>query len=108
MTFGLVYAFNENFVLPLARRGGARQGLAARQDAGRPLAEVRQPARLLRFMFGHPGKKLLFMGGEFAQEREWNHDQSLDWHLLGERAHAGVQRPVHDLNRCYRGDAGAP
>ena len=54
------------------------------------------------FMFGHPGKKLLFMGGEFAQEREWNHDQSLDWHLLGDRAHAGVHRLLHDLNRYYR------
>jgi 1,4-alpha-glucan branching enzyme len=56
----------------------------------------------LGFMFGHPGKKLLFMGCEFAQEREWNHDQSLDWHLLGDRHHEGVQRLMHDLNRLYR------
>jgi 1,4-alpha-glucan branching enzyme len=54
------------------------------------------------FMFGHPGKKLLFMGCEFAQEREWNHDRSLDWHLLADRAHAGIHRLVHDLNRLYR------
>ena len=53
-------------------------------------------------MFGHPGKKLLFMGCEFAQEREWNHEHSLDWHLLAEPPHAGVQRLVRDLNRLYR------
>ena len=53
-------------------------------------------------MFGHPGKKLLFMGCEFAQEREWNHDHSLDWHLLEQPAHVGIQRLVRDLNRLYR------
>jgi 1,4-alpha-glucan branching enzyme len=53
-------------------------------------------------MFGHPGKKLLFMGCEFAQVREWNHDQSLDWHLLDDPQHAGVQRLVRDLNQLYR------
>jgi 1,4-alpha-glucan branching enzyme len=55
------------------------------------------------FMFGHPGKKLLFMGNEFAQVREWNHDQSLDWHLLEHAPHAGVQKLVRDLNRLYSG-----
>src|ERR1700709_2761471 len=55
------------------------------------------------FMFGHPGKKLLFMGAEFAQEREWNHDQSLDWHLLGDGRHKGIQALVRDLNTAYRG-----
>jgi len=54
------------------------------------------------FMWGHPGKKLLFMGGEFGQEREWNHDASLDWHLLDHPLHAGVQRLIRDLNRLYR------
>ncbi len=54
------------------------------------------------FMFGHPGKKLLFMGGEFAQGREWNHDASLDWHLLDHAAHRGVQQLVRDLNHLYR------
>jgi 1,4-alpha-glucan branching enzyme len=53
-------------------------------------------------MFGHPGKKLLFMGSEFGQEREWNHDHSLDWHLLQQKAHAGVSNLVRDLNRLYR------
>jgi 1,4-alpha-glucan branching enzyme len=56
----------------------------------------------LGFMFGHPGKKLMFMGIEFAQEREWNHDASLDWHLLSEAKHQGVQWLVRDLNRLYR------
>jgi 1,4-alpha-glucan branching enzyme len=54
------------------------------------------------FMFGHPGKKLLFMGGEFAQEREWNHDRSLDWHLLGNPLHKGIQTLIRDLNHVYR------
>jgi 1,4-alpha-glucan branching enzyme len=54
------------------------------------------------FMFAHPGKKLLFMGCEFAQEREWNHDRSLDWHLLADPAHAGVRRLLRDLNHLYR------
>jgi 1,4-alpha-glucan branching enzyme len=54
------------------------------------------------FMWTHPGKKLLFMGGEFGQEREWNHDQSLDWHLLSDASHRGVQALVRDLNRLYR------
>jgi 1,4-alpha-glucan branching enzyme len=54
------------------------------------------------FMWGHPGKKLLFMGGEFAQENEWSHDSSLDWHLLEDPFHKGVQTLVRDLNRAYR------
>ena len=54
------------------------------------------------FMWTHPGKKLLFMGGEFGQEREWNHDQSLDWHLVDDPLHGGVMRLVRDLNRVYR------
>jgi 1,4-alpha-glucan branching enzyme len=56
----------------------------------------------LGFMWGHPGKKLLFMGGEFGQGREWNHDSSLDWHLLVNPFNSGVQRLVRDLNRVYR------
>jgi 1,4-alpha-glucan branching enzyme len=53
-------------------------------------------------MFGHPGKKLMFMGCEFAQKREWNHDRSLDWHLLDQKTHAGIHALVRDLNRLYR------
>jgi 1,4-alpha-glucan branching enzyme len=54
------------------------------------------------FMFGHPGKKLMFMGSEFAQEREWNHDRSLDWHLLEQESHAGIHSLIRDLNELYR------
>ena len=54
------------------------------------------------FMFAHPGKKLLFMGCEFGQEREWSHDHSLDWHLLKQKKHAGIQNLIRDLNRLYR------
>ena len=56
------------------------------------------------FMWAHPGKKLLFMGGEIAQWREWNHDAEIDWHLLQHPAHAGVQRLVRDLNKVYRAE----
>jgi len=100
MTFGLVYAFNENFVLPLSHDEvvHGKGSLLGRMpgDRWQKFANLRA---YFGFMWGHPGKKLLFMGGEFAQEREWNHDASLDWHLLADPMHAGVQRLVRDLNR---------
>ncbi len=103
MTFGLVYAFNENFVLPLSHDEvvHGKGSLLAKMpgDRWQKFANLRA---YFGFMFGHPGKKLLFMGCEFAQEREWNHDHSLDWHLLGDPQHEGVQRLVHDLNHLYR------
>jgi 1,4-alpha-glucan branching enzyme len=103
VTFSMVYAYNENFVLPLSHDEvvHGKGSLLAKMpgDRWQKFANLRA---YYGFMFGHPGKKLLFMGGEFAQEREWNHDRSLDWHLLGDRAHAGVHRLVHDLNRLYR------
>jgi 1,4-alpha-glucan branching enzyme len=103
LTFSLWYAFSENFVLPLSHdevvhgKGsliGRMPGDAWRQFAGLRL--------LYGYMWTHPGKKLLFMGGEFAQRREWHHDESLEWHLLQHPLHAGVQRWVRDLNRFYR------
>jgi 1,4-alpha-glucan branching enzyme len=103
MTFALVYAFNENFVLPLSHdevvHGKGSMLGKMPGDRWQKFANLRA---YYGFMFGHPGKKLLFMGCEFAQEREWNHDQSLDWHLLDVPAHAGVQRLLRDLNHLYR------
>ena len=70
-------------------------------DDWQQLANLRA---LYGYMWAHPGKKLLFMGGELAQEREWNHDTSLDWHLLDRHEHAGVQALVRDLNHAYRAE----
>ena len=103
MTFGLVYAFNENFVLPLSHDEVVH---GKRSILGRMPGDDWQAFANLRayytMMYAHPGKKLLFMGNEFAQRDEWNHDRSLDWHLLQFDAHAGVQRLLRDLNHRYR------
>ena len=102
MTFGLVYAFTENFVLPLSHDEVVH---GKRSILGRmPGDRWQQFANLRAYygtMFAHPGKKLLFMGNEIAQNREWNHDQSLDWHELSEPGHEGVQRLLRDLNKLY-------
>ena len=101
--FGLHYAFFENFILPLSHDEVVH---GKRSILGRMPGDEWQRFANLRayygFMFGHPGKKLLFMGNEFAQENEWRHDHSLDWHLLDKPAHAGIQALVRDLNRLYR------
>ena len=108
MTFGLVYAFSEKFVLPVSHDEVVYgKGSLLGEDARRPLAAIRQHARLSRLHVDASGKKLLFMGSEFAQEREWNHDHGLDWHLLDDPAHKGVQSLVRDLNAVYRGKAGS-
>lgn len=103
MTFSLVYAFNENFVLPLSHDEVVHgKGSLLAKMAGDRWQRFATLRAYYGFMFGHPGKKLLFMGSEFGQEREWNHDASLDWHLLQVPEHAGLQRLVRDLNVLYR------
>ncbi|MGC9953082.1 MAG: 1,4-alpha-glucan branching protein GlgB [Rhizomicrobium sp.] len=104
LTFGLLYAFTENFILPLSHdevvhgKGSLLDKMPG--DRWQKFANLRA---YYAFMYTQPGKKLLFMGGEFAQEREWNHDVSLDWHLTNDDMHAGVQKLVRDLNWLYRG-----
>jgi 1,4-alpha-glucan branching enzyme len=103
IVFGLHYAFSENFILPLSHDEVVH---GKRSILGRMPGDDWQRFASLRayyaFMFGHPGKKLLFMGNELAQQREWSHDRSLDWHLLDEPRHRGVQALVRDLNNLYR------
>jgi 1,4-alpha-glucan branching enzyme len=104
MTFGLVYAFSENYVLPLSHDEvvHGKGSLLARMPGGRhdKFANLRA---YYGFMWGHPGKKLLFMGGEFGQAAEWNHDAHLDWASLADPLALGLMRLVGDLNALYRG-----
>ena len=103
LTFSLMYAFSENFILPLSHdevvhgKGSLYSKMPG--DRWQKLANLRT---LYAYMWAHPGKQLLFMGGEFAQEAEWSHERSLDWHLLERPEHAGIQSLVRDLNRLYR------
>jgi 1,4-alpha-glucan branching enzyme len=106
LTFRGLYAFNENFVLPLSHDEvvHGKGSLVGKMpgDVWQKFANLRL---LLGYMFSQPGKKLLFMGSELGQFREWNHDTSLDWHLLDFPLHAGLQRWIKDLNAAYRGEA---
>jgi len=105
LTFSLMYAFSENFILPLSHdevvhgKGSLLNKMAG--DRWQQLANLRC---LYAYMWAHPGKKLLFMGGELAQEAEWSHERSLDWHLLEDPAHAGIQALVRDLNARMRAE----
>jgi 1,4-alpha-glucan branching enzyme len=106
LTFGMLYAWSENFVLPLSHDEvvHGKGSLIAKMpgDDWQRFANLRL---LYAFMWAYPGKKLLFMGGEFGQSGEWNHDRSLDWHLLDMGPyHRGLQRLVADLNRVYRAE----
>ncbi|WP_284945525.1 1,4-alpha-glucan branching protein GlgB [Acidisoma cladoniae] len=106
LTFGLVYAFSEKFVLPLSHdevvygKGSLINKMPG--DRWQKFANLRA---YFGFMWTHPGKKLMFMGGEIAQEREWNHDRPLDWWVLDQDDHAGVHRLMRDLNLLYRDHA---
>lgn len=103
LTFSLVYAFNENFVLPLSHDEVVHgKGTLIGRMPGDEWQKFANLRAYYGFMYAHPGKQLLFMGGEFAQDREWNHDIGLDWNLLNEPLHAGVQSVVRDLNAVYR------
>ncbi len=101
--FGLHYAFSENFILPLSHDEvvHGKRSILGRMP-GDPWQRFANLRAYYSFMFGHPGKKLMFMGSEFGQDREWDHDVSLPWYLLDQPQHAGIQRLVRDLNHLYR------
>jgi 1,4-alpha-glucan branching enzyme len=106
MSFGLVYAFSENFVLPLSHDEVVHgKGSILGRMPGDDWQRFANLRAYYGFMWGHPGKKLLFMGQEFAQPTEWQHDGELPWALLSDPRHAGVQRLVRDLNQLYRGQS---
>src|SRR5579885_2467277 len=103
LTFGLLYAFQENFILPLSHDEVVHgKGSLIGKMPGDRWQRFANLRAYYGFMWTHPGKKLLFMGNEFAQEREWNHDRQLDWQLLDDPLHAGVRLLVRDLNQLYR------
>jgi 1,4-alpha-glucan branching enzyme len=105
LTFRMLYAFSENFVLPLSHDEMVYgKGSLLTKMPGDDWQKFANLRLLLGNLFAQPGKKLLFMGGEFGQRREWDHDASLDWQLLEDPQHRGIQRWVRDLNTLYRGE----
>ena len=105
LTFALLYAFTENFILPLSHDEVAHgKGSLLGKMPGDRWQQFANLRALLAWMWAHPGRPLLFMGGEIAQNDEWNHDTSLDWHLLGYPEHAGMQALVRALNTIYRAE----
>jgi 1,4-alpha-glucan branching enzyme len=103
ITFGLMYAHSENFVLPLSHDEVVHgKGSLLGKMPGDPWQQFANLRALFGFMWAHPGKKLLFMGGEFGQRREWTHDGELEWWVCDLEGHSGLQRLVAQLNRVYR------
>ena len=103
LTFSMLYAYSESYVLPLSHDEVVHgKGSLLRKMPGDAWQQAANYRLLLAYMYAHPGKKLLFMGAEFAQSAEWNFDQSLDWHLAAGQPHAGIQRLTKDLGAFYR------
>jgi 1,4-alpha-glucan branching enzyme len=105
LTFRMLYAFHENFILPLSHDEVVHgKGSLLGKMPGHGWEEFANLRLLLAYMYAQPAKKLLFMGGELGQRREWNHEAGLDWHLLEHESHRGIQRWVRDLNHLYRAE----
>ncbi|WP_299823243.1 1,4-alpha-glucan branching protein GlgB [uncultured Pontibacter sp.] len=105
ITFSLVYAFSERFMLPLSHDEVVHgKGALLRKMPGDEWQQFANLRALYAYMYAHPGAKLLFMGGELGQTREWNHDSSLDWHLLDYGFHQGIQNSLRDLNNIYKSE----
>ncbi|MCJ8299377.1 MAG: alpha amylase C-terminal domain-containing protein, partial [Pseudomonadales bacterium] len=103
MTFSLIYAVRENYILPLSHDEVVHgKGSLLSKMPGDDWQKFANLRSFYAYMWAHPGKKLLFMGGEFAQHDEWNHDRSLDWHLVEFAPHRGVQQLISTLNQLYR------
>ncbi len=106
LTFGMVYQYSENFITVYSHDEVVhlKSSMLGKMGAGSDVEKAANLRALYGFIWTYPGKKLLFMGGEFGQWREWNHDASLDWHLLEQKPHRGLQTLVRDLNRLYTGE----